>query len=63
MQDIRQYLYESLEACYITNYSLSSEGVKLNDFAEIGDITTIKANSVLEMQQSKSKNISLYLFI
>jgi len=49
IQDIKQFLFESIDTCYITNYQLTFEGTKINDFAQIKDISGIKANSTLEM--------------
>ncbi len=37
MLDIRQFLSETAETCYLTCYHLTCEGVKLNDFVELGD--------------------------
>jgi hypothetical protein len=51
VQDIRQFLFESVDTCYITNYNLYLNGNKLNDFSELSEITDLKADSVIEMQE------------
>jgi len=33
IQDIKQYLFESIDTCHITNYHLFINGNKLNDYA------------------------------
>jgi len=52
VQDIRQFLFESVDTCYITNYNLYLNGNKLNDFSELSEITDLKADSVIEMQEA-----------
>ena len=64
MQDIRQYLFESIDTCYITNYNLTVEGTKLNDFVEIGEVSDfVKANATLEMVESPYDDRSIRLHV
>jgi hypothetical protein len=53
IQDIKQYLFESIDTCHITNYHLYVNDTKLNDFAEIREIADIQPKSVLEMVEGK----------
>lgn len=52
LQDIKQFLYESVDACYVTNYNLYLGQQKLNEFAEIGEIPELVKDSVVEMRES-----------
>lgn len=51
VQDIRQFLFEGLETCYITSYHLYLNGQKLNDFADLGTIADLQDNSTIHMQE------------
>jgi protein TIF31 len=49
LQDIRQFLLETAETCYVTCYSLYFQGKKQNDFHELSHVEGLKADSVLDM--------------
>lgn len=53
LQDIRQFLFESVDTCYITNYNLFLNGQKLNDYSDLSDIADLKPNAVIEMREGK----------
>lgn len=52
LQDIRQFLFESVDTCYITNYNLFLNGQKLNDYSDLADIADLKPNAVIEMREA-----------
>jgi hypothetical protein len=41
IMDVRQYLSESPETCYVTHYVLRHEGVEVNDFTEIAALVQV----------------------
>ena len=41
IMDVRQYLSESPETCYVTHYVLRHEGVEVNDFTEIAALIQV----------------------
>ena len=53
VQDVRQYLFESAEACDITSYSLHLNGSPINDFVELAKIEKLAAGSTLSMVEGK----------
>lgn len=63
IQDIRQFLFESIESCYITCYHLTLNGQKVNDFVDLSEIKDLKADSSLEMQEGiyDEKSIRLHV--
>ncbi|KAF9433689.1 Intracellular distribution of mitochondria [Entomortierella beljakovae] len=49
IQDVRQSIVESTETCIHSCFSLSFNGVKLNDFIELGDVEGITPDSELDL--------------
>jgi len=63
VQDIKQYLFESIETCYITTYNLYFEGKKLNDYSEISEIPQIQQKSILTMVDALYDERSIRLHV
>ncbi|KAK5815961.1 clustered mitochondria-domain-containing protein [Linnemannia elongata] len=49
IQDVRQSIVESTETCIHSCFSLAFNGVKLNDFMELGDVEGITPDSELDL--------------
>ncbi|KAF9930806.1 Intracellular distribution of mitochondria [Linnemannia zychae] len=49
IQDVRQSIVESTDTCIHSCFSLAFNGVKLNDFMELGDVEGITPDSELDM--------------
>ncbi|KAG0377480.1 Intracellular distribution of mitochondria [Mortierella sp. AD032] len=49
IQDVRQSIVESTETCIHSCFSLAFNGIKLNDFMELGDVEGITPDSELDL--------------
>ncbi|KAG0231375.1 Intracellular distribution of mitochondria [Actinomortierella wolfii] len=49
IQDVRQSIVESTETCIYSCFSLAFNGVKLNDFMELGDVEGITPDAELDL--------------
>eukprot|EP00027_Filamoeba_sp_ATCC50430_P001401 CAMPEP_0168547004 /NCGR_PEP_ID=MMETSP0413-20121227/3799_1 /TAXON_ID=136452 /ORGANISM="Filamoeba nolandi, Strain NC-AS-23-1" /LENGTH=1303 /DNA_ID=CAMNT_0008577217 /DNA_START=67 /DNA_END=3978 /DNA_ORIENTATION=+ len=63
IQDIKQYLFESIETCFITNYQLYLGSEKLNEFAELHEIKSLQEKSTLEMREANYDEKSIRLHV
>lgn len=63
IQDIKQYLFESIETCFITNYQLWLGSEKLNEFAELHEIQSLQEKSTLEMREANYDEKSIRLHV
>ena len=55
VQELRQYLVEAKETCFLNAYHLECEGEVVNDYAEIGAIPGIVDEVVITMVEGKGQ--------
>lgn len=54
VQDIRQFLLETTESCFLTSYHLVLDGAIVNDYAELLEIEGVKEGSVFYLVQGNA---------
>jgi len=52
ISDIRQFLFDSVDTCYITSYNLFVNEERLNEYMDLADIPSIKPDVTLEMREA-----------
>lgn len=53
VQDIRQFLLENADSCFVTSYHLVLDGAVVNDYAELLEIEGVQEGSVFNLVEGE----------